>query len=131
LKILLPLFLIILLPSMEVYLLFSWIADAPFFALPYLAATILLGFVCMGVAKIGVADIIQHVTQTRRGELLPESTRALLALGKMWVIGVLLIFPGYLTDILAVLIWLLAGRKRTDDDNRKTVDVDAHLHDRG
>ena len=116
---------------MEVYLLFSWIADSPVFGLSYVVVTILLGFACINLAKIGFADVIQHVTQTRRGELLPGSMRALLVLGKMWAVGVLLIFPGYLTDILAVAIWLLVGRKQNPDDRQTPVKVSARFNDDG
>lgn len=112
---------------MEVYLLFSWIADSPLVGLSYLAATIVLGLVCISLAKVGLVDVIQHVMQTRRGEMLPESTRALLTLGKVWVVGVLLVFPGYLTDILAVIIWIFVGRSgRNNNNNNNRNDHDHH-----
>lgn len=116
---------------MEVYLLFSWIADAPIVGLLYLAATVLLGFVCISIAKVGFAEIIQHVAQTRRGELLPESMRVLLVLGKMWVVGALLIFPGYLSDILAALIWFFIGKGRTERGGAADapIEVQARVYD--
>lgn len=116
---------------MEVYLLFNWIADAPLPALAYLAAVTALGFVCVKIAKVGFAEFLRQLAAARRGDINAEGGRILLGLGKMWVVGVLLIFPGYLTDLAAAAVWLLVRRPPHQQDNRRpdTIDVEARIDD--
>ena len=88
---------------MEVYLLFGWIKDSPAPALTYLAAGTALGVVFLRRAKAGFREILPRL----RGEAERREVRQLLQLGRLWFIGALLLFPGYLTDIAALGIWLL------------------------
>ena len=103
---------------MEVYLLFSWIGDAPVPALLYLSLSTVAGVACMRLAKAGMRDIFARL----RGAAGITEAGGLLTLGKLWFVGALLLFPGYLTDIAAVLILLLVGgggkpdRKDGQDD---------------
>lgn len=101
------------LPAVEVYLLFSWLETSWAVALSYTAATMLAGIICMKTAKTGFAEFF---LQLRGGT---PNLRALLLFGKMWIIGALLFFPGYLTDILAACVFLAGiGGGRGGGDGR-------------
>lgn len=100
---LLILFFLILLPSMEVYLLFSWIGESPAVAVPYLVLSSGAGFACLFWAKAGLRELLPRLRDARAG----GEVRALLYIGKMWLVGALLLFPGYLTDVAAGLLLLL------------------------
>lgn len=86
---------------MEVYLLFSWIADAPLVAILYLICATLAGVFCIFWAKAAMREIFARLRDIERGGL-----GALLVFGKLWLIGALLLFPGYLTDMLALYLAL-------------------------
>ena len=113
---------------MEVYLTFSWIAQSPLWALLYLAASMGAGWLCMMLAKVGFRGIKSQIVMARQSHGL----RALLVFGKLWIIGALLFFPGYLTDILAALIYLFAkntGGGRDDEGGGRIVETRARIVD--
>lgn len=119
-----PLLLIslILLPSMEVYLFLSWIGESPVVALLYLAATMFLGVVCIRLAKLGLGEALVRARHLGAGD-----AGILLTFGKLWIVGILFFFPGYITDIIALWVWLFTGRGKRQDD--KATVVEAQLLD--
>lgn len=94
---------LLLLPGMEVYTLFRFFESAPLAAGFYLLAATALGWLMMRAAKVGLAETIRRLTQQggRPG--------ALLVFGKLWAMGALLFFPGYITDCMALFLLLLPG----------------------
>lgn len=59
------------------------------------------GAFCIMLAKAGMGEVLARLREVNRGNV-----RSLLLFGRLWVAGVLLLFPGYLTDILALLVLL-------------------------
>lgn len=115
---LIVLLLIIAFPVMEIYLLLSWIADSPIVALLYLFLSMGLGYLCIKVTKVGLHEISRH-RQAMSSEL---GMRGFLFFGKLFFIGILLIIPGYLTDIVALLVFLFARRTSTGTSQQFTED---------
>ena len=97
---------------MEVYTLFRFFESAPWTALAYFCAATAAGWLLMRAAKIGLAETIRRLVEER------GRPAALLAFGKMWAVGALLFFPGYITDFLALSLLLLPGGIFLQDDNR-------------
>lgn len=102
---------------MEVYLLFSWIGDAPVAALLYLIASMSAGAACLLLAKAGLRDFLSQLGALRRG----AAPDFFLQLGRLWLVGVLLLFPGYLTDIAALLVLLRSLRRRPEEKRRDNI----------
>lgn len=103
----------IVLPSVEIVLLFSWIAESPLLALLYLTLTIAAGLFCIRLAKVGWLEVLP-----RMRDLGVSGVKVFLLASKLWVAGALLIFPGYITDIAALAVLLLfrgGGPPRRDD----------------
>ena len=88
---------------MEVYTLFRFFESAPLAAGLYLLFVTGLGWLMMRAAKAGFAEIFRRLT--RQG----GHPGALLVFGKLWVMGALLFFPGYVTDFIALMLALLPG----------------------
>lgn len=82
-------------------MLFSWLSDSPGRAIAYLLLTSVVGVLLMKAARAGFGAIM-------RGFSRNASPWSFILLGKMWFAGALLLFPGYLTDIIALLI-IIAG----------------------
>lgn len=103
---------------MEVYLLFSWIGESPTIALLYLSLSTVAGFVFMALAKAGLRDIFGRMRGLVDGS--ERGGRMFLLLGKLWFVGALLLFPGYLTDIAALylLLFVRGGRDDGRDDGQ-------------
>ena len=97
-------FILLLLPAVEVYLIFDWLLSAPLWALLYLAATVTGGLFLIKLAKVGFAESLAKLKSDS------FSLSAIPIFGKLWVVGTLLAFPGYITDLLAlvVLLWPIA-----------------------
>ena len=91
---------------MEVYLLFQWIGESPVAALLYLALSTAVGLFCMMLAKAGIGELVARLREVNRGNM-----RSLLLFGRLWIAGVLFLFPGYLTDVLALLVLFAAPKK--------------------
>ena len=103
---------LLLLPGMEVYTLFRFFESAPWLALAYLCAAGAVGWLLMRVAKVGVAETVRRLVEQR------GRPAALLIFGKMWAVGALLFFPGYITDCLALALLLLPGGIFSGGKNR-------------
>ena len=97
---------------MEVYTLFRFFESAPWLALAYLCAAGGIGWLLMRVAKVGVAETVRRLVEQR------GRPAALLVFGKMWAVGALLFFPGYITDCLALALLLLPGGIFSGGKNR-------------
>ena len=97
---------------MEVYTLFRFFESAPAAAGLYLLVVTGLGWLMMRAAKVGFAETIHRLT--RRG----GGPGALLVFGKLWAMGALLFFPGYITDFIALILALLPGGFFGGNDRR-------------
>jgi UPF0716 family protein affecting phage T7 exclusion len=109
-------FIVLLLPVLEIYLLISWVVESPLVALLYLFITMGLGALLIKVAKIGFGEIIRIMREQSGAGL-----GALIGFGKLWAVGILLFFPGYLSDVLALAIALFPV-KAQPTPNRPTDD---------
>lgn len=99
-------FALLLLPGAEIYLLFEWFGEAPGWALAYLALTAAAGLFLMRIARVGFGEMARRWAQTQSaGRVSPW---AFVLFGKMWFVGLLLTFPGYITDFIALCV-ILAG----------------------
>ena len=58
----------------------------------------------MGLAKAGLRDVVGRLRGMVDGS--GRDGRVFLMLGKLWFVGALLLFPGYLTDIAALYLLL-------------------------
>ena len=94
-------FAVLLLPGAEVYLLFDWFGDSPGWALVYVVLTSAAGIFLMRLARAGFGAIVRSWSQR-------SSPWSFVLFGKMWFVGALLVFPGYLSDIIALVI-IVAG----------------------
>lgn len=101
---------------MEVYLLFSWIDASPLPALSYLAVSSIAGLGCLRLAKAGLREMLSRLRGLEEG----REVHQMLQLGKLWFVGALLLFPGYLTDIAALYMALVirggGQQERKDSD---------------
>lgn len=104
---------LLLLPGMEVYTLFGFFESAPLAAALYLAAAAGGGWLLMRAAKVGVAETL------RRFGAEGGRPGALLLFGKLWTMGALLFFPGYITDALALLLLAAPGSFFPDKNARR------------
>ena len=121
-------FIILLLPFLEIYLAISWLIDAPLWALLYFTAVAILGILFIKMAKISFAEAF-HMAQDEN-----LSSTLLVGAFRWWAVGLLLLFPGYLTDILAAIILFFpfsvsrvkTKNKRADDG---IIDAEAEIID--
>ncbi len=97
------LLLILAFPITELYLLLSWIASSPVVALLYTFFSMVVGYFCISIAKVGFREIPNYLKQHSN-----QGLRGALFFGKLFFIGILFMIPGYLTDIIAVLIFFFA-----------------------
>lgn len=119
---------LLLLPGAEVYTLFQFFASAPLWASLYLLAATGLGWLMVRAAKVGFAETLRRLADgVGRG----ESPRALFVFGKMWAVGALLFFPGYITDFIALLFLLTPNvvfrgesRRENEAGEKRVVDVE-------
>ncbi|MGI9298018.1 MAG: FxsA family protein [Gammaproteobacteria bacterium] len=103
-----PLFFLIVLllaPPLDIFLAVRWLFLSPWTAAAYLAATAAVGALLMKFAKIGVGEAANML---RAGNAPPVAVAGFL---KMWLVGALLFFPGYLSDVLAAGALLLPSPK--------------------
>lgn len=106
-------------PIMDVYFMISWVGDSPFIALPYWAVCTVVGLKCLKLAGGGMR-------QWRDGRREGQHWLSLFYLMRLYIVGLLLVFPGYISDILALLIFLLFGRgQQPEATNRTTPDEDS------
>lgn len=94
------------LPIIDFVLMLQWIAAAPVIAIVYLIATIGVGIFCVKFAKVGFRELLRQMQAVDKTD-----ARILLILAKLYIVGGLLAFPGYLSDIFAVVFWLLFFNK--------------------
>ena len=102
-----PLIILILLlgtPLLDIFLAFSWLFDSPVAAGVYLAATMLAGGLMLKFAKIGAAEAVNMVSQHN------VAIFAVIGFVRIGVAGALLLFPGYISDVLAVILLCLPGK---------------------
>ena len=119
---------LLLLPGAEVYTLFQFFASAPLWASLYLLTATGVGWLLVRAAKVGFAETLRRLADgVGRG----ESPRALFVFGKLWAVGALLFFPGYITDFIALLLLLTPGvvfreerRRGGGTGGEKIVDVE-------
>ena len=97
---------------MEVYTLFRFFESAPLPAGLYLLAATGGGWLMMRAAKVGLAETVRRLTERGGGP------GGLLVFGKMWAMGALLFFPGYITDVLALLLLAAPGGFFPDQNRR-------------
>lgn len=93
-------------PAVEIYLLVVWLGNAPLLGTLYIVLSMAAGVLCIKFAKLGFAEFIHRLQAAARAGDAPSDGMPLLLFGKMWIIGALLFFPGYLTDLIAVCVWL-------------------------
>ena len=127
-----PFIILIILPILDIYLALSWLFDAPTFALIYFAITMGIGAFLIKLAKVGVKEVFRLLST--------QAVSPLAAIGfiKLWIIGAFLFFPGYISDILALIIWWLPFKvaHRPDSSPPQTqqpLEVEAEIietHDR-
>ena len=125
--------LVILLPLLDVFLFFGWLFSAPFWALLYGLAAAGLGWLLLRFAKIGFGEALS------RGGGRASAFGGFAAAG---LAGMLLIFPGYVSDIAAVAVLVApffirltpfppgAGRSGAPPDEikrRPPLEVDAEI----
>ena len=88
----------------EVYLI-SVLSDmSGALTLLWLAATVVGGLLLMRLARFALGQLL-----SLPGHLM-HSPLSVLALGRIWISGFLLLLPGIISDILALVILLLPGR---------------------
>ncbi len=85
-------------------MLFSWIGESPGVALAYLALTLLAGVLLMRLARIGFFELLRRWGERAQAGEAAASPWALFLFGKMWIVGALLFFPGYITDAMALAL---------------------------
>lgn len=100
-------FLIVLLlaPLLDIILALRWLFESPAAAGLYLAAAAVLGVLMMKFAKIGVSEAMRLLRDKR------TNFTTVIGFAKMWAIGALLFFPGFLSDGLALCLLLLPSPK--------------------
>ena len=128
-----PFLLILLLlpPLLDIYLMCSWLWESTPVALAYLVATMLLGGGMIKLAKIGVGEGFRLMRENRASPTL------IIRFIRIWLGGALLFFPGYLSDVLALLVLLFPGGSRppaaTDEQTLEVeaeeIKTDSHRHD--
>ena len=102
---------------MEVYTLFRFFESAPLFAALYLLLATGGGWLMMRAAKVGLSETIRRLTQQG------GNPGGLLIFGKMWAMGALLFFPGYITDFLALLLLAAPGRVFGDKNKKRITEI--------
>lgn len=98
------LILLLMLPLLDIYFILSWLFESTAVAATYMAITMTLGALMIKFAKIGVHEAFNMLRQGR------AAIGAVAGFIKIWLAGVLLLFPGYLSDIVALIIFILPGR---------------------
>ena len=98
---------------MEVYTLFRFFESAPLPAALYLLAAAGGGWLMMRAAKVGVSETVRRLAEQG------GNPGGLLVFGKMWAMGALLFFPGYITDVLALLLLAAPGGFFPDQNNKR------------
>ncbi|MGU9951986.1 MAG: FxsA family protein [Gammaproteobacteria bacterium WSBS_2016_MAG_OTU1] len=101
------LILLLLLPLLDIYFAVTWLFESPVIASLYFLATTVLGIFLMKFAKVGFGEMMRLL---QNGVANP---RLLAGFAGFWVAGALLFFPGYFSDIVAVLFFILAWRAPT------------------
>ena len=114
--------LVIIFPFAELYLFFRWLEASPIIALLYMLATMAAGVGCIKLAKVGILEFL------RRARDGGTNKRAIILFGKLWIIGILLFFPGYLTDLVAAAVWLLSAKTKPPPDDG-VVEIQSHFID--
>ena len=102
-----PLIILIILlaaPLLDIFLAISWLFASPLAAGAYLAATMLAGALMLKFAKIGAVGAANMLSRHN------AAIFAVLGFVRVGVAGGLLLFPGYLSDVLAVILLCLPGK---------------------
>ena len=105
-------FLFLFFPIIEIYLMIDWLGSAPLWAFLYLLVTIVGGLFLIKLAKFGFSESLAHL---RENSLSLSAVPLFL---KMWIAGVLLVFPGYLSDVAAIIMLLLPAPAVSYHDGR-------------
>lgn len=87
----------------DLWLIISWLGASPLMAILYVAGTMGAGLLLIKFAKVGIGEAMRLLSS---GDKVRGA--AALFFAKLWLAGALLFFPGYLSDIVAVLILLFS-----------------------
>lgn len=93
---------LLFLPFIDLALVIAWVADSPVPALLYLLATAVIGILLMKIGRIGVIELARQVKSVRN-----RYDRWLSGFAWGWLAGALLAFPGYISDVLAVTVFII------------------------
>jgi UPF0716 protein FxsA len=126
------LWILLLMPAVDIFL---SIALFQRYGMPFLAlllAAAVLGSLLIGRAKAGVRAALASAASGGNPQMLGGSLLGLLASARSFFAGLLLIFPGVITDLLALVVLLLPARmagarimpKAANDDV-----IDAEFHE--
>lgn len=102
-----PLILLIILaglPLADIILAIGWLLESPLVALLYFTAMVFAGVFLIRLAKVAMGEVLRVLQEERLSPALFVGQ----GFAKLWFAGALLVFPGYLTDIIAALLVLLA-----------------------
>lgn len=113
------LILLLLLPLIDIYLMCRWLWESTAVALAYLAVTMLLGGFMIKLAKLGVGEVFRLMQSNRASPAL------MIRFARIWFSGALLLFPGYMSDALALLVLLFPGGRRQAADDEHPLEVEA------
>lgn len=102
----------------------EWLLESPVTAIVYLFCTIGCGLLCLKFAKVGFREMVRQAQTIQN-----DDARVFLILAKLSIVGGLLVFPGYITDLIAVCFWLMfSNRKLSDDSSPHRSSHSSHQH---
>ncbi len=114
--------LLLLAPLLDIYLLLRWLFESPVAAALYWAAATAAGALLIKFAKIGLGETLELLRHGRGAAAVGGFAAAGFA-------GALLIFPGYLSDILAAIVlaapFVVARRKQKTET--RPLEVEAEI----
>lgn len=123
-----PLLLILLLaaPLLDIYLLLRWLFASPLVAALYWVTATAAGALLLKFAKIGFGETLKLLQQRRAAVALLGGFAA------VGFAGVLLIFPGYISDIFAVVVLAAAffirpPKNHPPDNTNRPLEVEAEI----
>lgn len=97
---------ILLSPAIEVYALVVAAQNYPRFTGAEVALAALVGFLLMRRGRAGFARAADDLRRRARGGG-GFSPAPFWRFGKLWLAGILLLIPGFFTDSLGAVVWLL------------------------
>lgn len=101
-RVLLMLAILLAFPFLELYLLIRLAGTYGWWLAPYLLFTMSAGWLLIQEERLAVFGRLLHIVQSGQHPLL-----ALLTTARKLLAGVLLIFPGVISDVIAVLLLLI------------------------